>query len=76
MHIKHDEPSGAYAVPYSDNLKQRTLVRLEPHVYVELERKLSKLLVTSSTTQIEVGFQLGIQAVLKELRAGYVVEAL
>jgi len=53
---------------------EQTIVRLEPTVYKTLEAKMSKLIVTSATTPIEVGFQLGVQAVLKELRAGYVVE--
>jgi len=43
-------------------------------VYATLEAKLSKLVVTSSTTDLEAGFQLGVQAVLKELRTGYVVQ--
>lgn len=52
----------------------QVIVRLEPAVYATLEAKLSKLVVTSSTTELEAGFQLGVQAVLKELRTGYVVQ--
>lgn len=52
----------------------KTIVRLEQEVYAQLEAKLSRLIVTSTTTPLEAGFQLGIQAVLKELRSGYVVQ--
>lgn len=48
--------------------------RLTPEVYKALEDKLSRTIVTTSTTVLEAGYQLGIQAVLKELRAGYVVQ--
>lgn len=50
------------------------VVRLQPDVYKQLEDKMSRLAVTTTTTPIEAGFQLGVQAVLKELRAGYVVQ--
>lgn len=49
--------------------------RLTPEVYQALEAKLSRTIVTSTTTPLEAGYQLGVQAVLKELRAGYVVQA-
>lgn len=52
----------------------KTVVRLTPEVYAALEAKLSKLVVTTNTTPLEAGFQLGVQAVLKELRVGYVVQ--
>ena len=60
----------------STNPKQTEslIVRLTPEVYTVLETKLSKLIVTEATTPIQVGYQLGVQAVLKELRAGYVIQ--
>ena len=60
----------------STNPKQTEslIVRLTPEVYAVLESKLSKLIVTEATTPIQVGYQLGVQAVLKELRAGYVIQ--
>lgn len=53
----------------------RHIVRLQPELYQKLETKLSRTIVTSSTSAIEVGYQLGVEAVLKELRNGYVMEA-
>lgn len=53
----------------------RYIVRLQPELYQKLETKLSRAVVTSSTSAIEVGYQLGVEAVLKELRNGYVMEA-
>lgn len=53
----------------------RYIVRLQPELYQKLETKLSRTMVTSSTSAIEVGYQLGVEAVLKELRNGYVMEA-
>lgn len=53
----------------------RYIVRLQPELYQKLETKLSRTIVTSSTSAIEVGYQLGVEAVLKELRNGYVMEA-
>lgn len=52
----------------------KTVVRLEQEVYAQLEAKLSRLVVTTTTTPLEAGFQLGVQAVLKELRNGYVIQ--
>ena len=47
---------------------------MNPEVYAALEAKLSRTIVTTSTTALEAAYQLGVQAVLKELRAGYVVQ--
>lgn len=47
--------------------------RLSRPVYEDLEKKFSKLIVTSQTTAHEAGYQLGVQAILQELRRGYVV---
>lgn len=38
-----------------------------------LEKKLSRPLVTEATTPLTAGFALGVEAVLKELRNGFVV---
>ena len=51
------------------------IVRLDPEVYATLEAKLISPHVSNETTPIQAGFQLGVQAVLKELRRGYVVSA-
>lgn len=53
----------------------RYIVRLQPELYQKLETKLSRTVVTSDTSAIQVGYQLGVEAVLKELRNGYVMEA-
>ena len=37
----------------------RYIVRLQPELYQKLETKLSRTVVTSSTSAIEVGYQLG-----------------
>ncbi len=51
-----------------------TVVRLAPDVYRQLESKMYRPIVTAETTAHQAGYQLGIAAVLKELRNGYVVE--
>ena len=47
--------------------------RLTQHVYDELERKVGSVVVNQVTTDLQAGYMLGVQAVLKELRNGYVV---
>lgn len=54
-------------------MKEDVLVRLDPDAYKALESKLTPPVVTSSTTDLQAGAQLGIQTVLKLLREGYVV---
>lgn len=49
--------------------------RLPEHVYKELEGKLASPVVNQVTTDLQAGFMLGVQAVLKELRNGFVVPA-
>lgn len=49
--------------------------RLSAEVYLDLEKRYSKPVVTSQTTAHEAGYQLGVQAILQELRRGYVVQA-
>lgn len=53
----------------------KSVVRLSTEVYRQLENKLYRPIVTADTTAHQAGFQLGVAAVLKELRNGYVVEA-
>jgi len=49
------------------------MFRLSPDAYAELERKVHPPFVQNETTVLQAGYQLGIQAVLKLLREGYVV---
>lgn len=52
--------------------REQVVTRLHTDVYLELEKKVGVTLVTAATTPLQAGYQLGIQAVLKELRVGYV----
>lgn len=52
----------------------KAVVRLSPEVYRQLEAKMYRPIVTAETTAHQAGYQLGVAAVLKELRNGYVVE--
>ena len=54
-------------------IKSQTMFRLSPDAYAELERKVQPPFVQNETTVLQAGYQLGIQAVLKLLREGYVV---
>lgn len=56
------------------NQSQETLFRLTAEVYAQLERKHTRLSVSATTTPIEAAFQLGVQAVLRDLRNGYRIE--
>lgn len=47
--------------------------RLPPHVYAALEKGVGYIGVTQHTTDLQAGYQLGVQAVLRALREGYVV---
>jgi hypothetical protein len=51
------------------------ITRLASDVYRQLERKFSKPIVTTATTPIEVAYQLGVQAVLQELRNGFTIDS-
>jgi hypothetical protein len=51
----------------------KTYARLTKEVYEDLERKLPAPSVQRDTTDLQAGFQLGIQHVLKMLREGYVI---
>ncbi|WP_429498852.1 hypothetical protein ACQUFY_05955 [Robbsia andropogonis] len=48
------------------------VVRLSADQYRELERKLTPPVVTTATTELLAGYQLGVQDVLKHLRDGFV----
>lgn len=56
------------------NTKTLTVVRLQPDMYNDLERKCKTLTVNESTTPLQAGFALGVESVLKLLRTGYVME--
>lgn len=48
--------------------------RLDQQVYEELEKKvMASPIVTKETTELQAGFQLGVQHVLKVLRDGYTI---
>lgn len=50
----------------------REVVRLDPVQYSNLERQLPGPVVGKDTTDLQVAYSLGVQAVLKLLREGYV----
>ncbi|QYD70143.1 hypothetical protein KZJ38_07500 [Paraburkholderia edwinii] len=54
-------------------MKEQVVVRLDPFTYRELEQKLTPPVVTTQTTELLAGYQLGVQSVLKLLREGYTV---
>ena len=52
---------------------EEVIVRLQPDVYRLLEESLPAPAVTTTTTDLQAGYALGIQAVLKKLREGFTV---
>lgn len=48
--------------------------RLRPDVYDSLARRMPKPVVTEQTTELQAGFQLGVQYVLTALREGFVTQ--
>lgn len=50
----------------------KEVVRLDPRQYATLESKLPGPVVGRDTTELQVAYNLGVQAVLKLLREGYV----
>jgi len=56
------------------NTTTREVVRLQSDLYLKLEQKLSRTIVTTDTTPITAAYALGVEAVLKELRNGFVVK--
>lgn len=55
--------------------KPKELNRLTKENYQELAKNFRPIRPTSETTQIEVGYALGVQAVLEKLREGWVIGA-
>lgn len=55
------------------NVETQTVTRLTAEVYADLERKHNTFRPTSASTELEAGYALGVQAVLKDLRAGFVM---
>lgn len=51
----------------------QSYARLNQEVYEALERQVGRVLVTRETTDLQAGYQLGVQAVLQLLRDGYVI---
>jgi len=51
------------------------MARLPPHVYDMLEKQCQPIGVTDGTTELQAGFQLGVQAVLSKLRKGFLLDA-
>lgn len=49
------------------------VIRLSPDQYAQLEKAAVSPVVTTATTELLAGYQLGVQAILKMLRDGYVV---
>ena len=58
----------------TDTPTTKEVVRLQHEVYLKLEAKFSRPLVTDSSTPISIGYYLGTEAVLKELRNGITME--
>ena len=55
-------------------METNTVFRLDPISYEQLERKvLSDVVVSDKTTDIQAGYMLGIQKVLRELRVGFTI---
>lgn len=50
----------------------KEVVRLDPVQYSTLERQLPGPVIGKDTTELQVAYNLGVQAVLKLLREGYV----
>lgn len=52
-------------------MNEQAIVRLDPLQYQALERQVPAPVVTTQTTELLAGYQLGVQTVLKLLREGY-----
>jgi hypothetical protein len=55
--------------------KSQDVIRLTPEVYAQLERQLVPLHVDNTTTDLQAGYQLGIQKVLRMVRDGFTIGA-
>lgn len=53
--------------------KEVVVHRLTQEVYKHLENQMPAPFVSTATTEIQAGFALGVQFVLKQLREGFVV---
>jgi predicted GNAT family N-acyltransferase len=53
--------------------KIQSYARLNKEVYDHLERQVGKVIVNRETTELQAGYQLGVQVVLQLLRDGYVI---
>lgn len=54
-------------------LPTREVMRLDSTTYAALAAKFGEPIVTDKTSEIQAGFQLGVQAVLSALRQGFVI---
>lgn len=54
-------------------LPSREVVRLNREVYRQLEQQYGAVGLGPNTTELQAGYQLGVQSILKALREGYVV---
>ena len=59
----------------SESQKPVRIARLDNETYLLLERKFSRPVVTEGSTQLQAAYQLGVQAVLQELRNGFTIGA-
>jgi hypothetical protein len=53
--------------------KEQVVQRLSPLAYEQLRKSLPDIAVNNETSPMQAGYQLGIQAILKKLREGFVV---
>lgn len=51
----------------------KTVARLDAEAYQALVKNFPPPTVTTATTDLQAGFQLGVQAVLEKLRHGFVI---
>lgn len=54
-------------------MEEQVVHRLSPEVYKDLEKKVGYIDVTEKTSELQAGYQLGVQKVLRMLRDGFVV---
>jgi hypothetical protein len=53
-------------------VETKVVTRLAPEVYASLVQKCPAIAVTNDTSEMQAGFQLGVQYLLKLLREGFV----
>jgi len=54
-------------------MNEKEVIRLTPDQYLQLERQLVGPAVSTATTELLAGYQLGVQEVLKKLREGFTI---